>query len=290
MIWAELRRLAGNIWDLTVDIWTTGNHLARWAIVLIVSWPFLLLLVAMTGSGILTSLVSLVPVLIILLTLMMWISPGTLAVITVLKRGRTTLRAFATIIGMELVLGIYCALVPIQENRGLAIVVLLIFWALIFLSIGLKTKRSLAAIGFLSLILVILTASFFFSGVTKAAKVALKRTNDRVEERVKKGEGFFSAIEEEYPKSKAKDDEPARKEMPPAPAPEKIEVLTLTNDWIKFEPEPGKLYRYIAPHGTFVKYADGTGGPVNASYGEKSGPRLFSGPAGQKLIIQVFPR
>lgn len=155
------------LWAIFVALWNTGNRIARAAILLIVLWPALVAVIALIGFPAITSIVALVPVMAIALSIVAAIDPIVIAVIAAFKKGRTVFTWIATIIAMELVLGVYFSVVPIWNDRGLVPVVVLVAVAMFFLAVGVKGKTQKTAIGVMFVIIVILTAIFFLGGREK---------------------------------------------------------------------------------------------------------------------------
>jgi hypothetical protein len=151
-------------WAILVSLWNTGNRLARWTIGIIGFWPIVLIGVAITGIPTLTSLLALLPVLAIILLLLALIDPLVLAVIGSFERGRSALRISATIIGAELVIGVYFSVIPVWKDRGLVPLLVLILAAIGFLAAGLQGKIAKGTISILVLLAIILTITFISGG------------------------------------------------------------------------------------------------------------------------------
>ncbi len=152
------------IWAIIAAIWNTGNRWARWAIAIIVLWPFLLVVIALAGIPLLTSLLALLPIVSVLLLLLAFLDPLLVAALGTFHKGRIVLRWIATIIGMELVTGVYFSMVPVWNDPGLVPLLILVIIAILFLSLGIQGKLTKKTVAILAIIVVILTAIFVFGG------------------------------------------------------------------------------------------------------------------------------
>jgi len=155
------------VWAKLVALWKTGNRWCRWAIAVSVFWPIVLVAVALTGLPLLISLLALLPVLAIMLSLLAAIDPLVVAIVGAFGTGRTVLRTIATVIGTELVIGVYFSIIPVWNDRGLIPVLILVMVAIGFLSIGIKGKVVKTTISILAVIAVVITAIFVLGGREK---------------------------------------------------------------------------------------------------------------------------
>lgn len=135
-------------------LWHRGGIWARLAIVIIALWPVLITFAAFIGWSFLTAIVALLPLAAIVFGLIALIDPLVIAVIgTVWPK---FLKTSALIIGTELAIGVYFSAVPVENERGLIPLALLLLLAIIFLVLGQKMKiiASILIILFLSLTLI----------------------------------------------------------------------------------------------------------------------------------------
>lgn len=155
------------VWAIIAAVWNTGNRLARWAIVIIALWPFLLVVVALAGIPLLTSLLALLPIVALLLLILASLDPLIIMAIGAFPQGRVCLRWIATIIGTELIVGVYLSVVPVWQDRGLVPLLVLIITAVLFFSIGIQGKWVKKAVGILILIAIAITIIFTLGGREK---------------------------------------------------------------------------------------------------------------------------
>lgn len=179
-------------------LWNTGNRWTRYALMTILIWPFLIVLVALTGSRHAVSIFTLISILatIIFLTTgrrkrtggenaedpcVGW-ETGPLAILLLLslfKKGRSAEKVLATMIGTELLLGIYFCLVPITNAPWLIPLFVITVFALLFFLIGVQNKVTKNVVTILSLMLLGLTVMFYLGGekgmTDKVNKIARPR-------------------------------------------------------------------------------------------------------------------
>lgn len=130
--------LLAEVWNWSLDIWDTGNHWARWAIGIIVPWPILVVFAALLPTAVayvVVPIVALLPILAIVFLLIAALDPLVLAVLAAFRSGRRILRTAGAVIGAELVFGLYLALLPVGNRRGLVPILFLAAVALPFLSL-----------------------------------------------------------------------------------------------------------------------------------------------------------
>lgn len=155
------------IWRLVNGIWGANKQdirgIIRLALVILVLWPVGAFCIAMLGHEIAFALMSYWGiVLAIPLVILAWQFPVVSSFATGIGYTRNLLRDLCLVIGTELVVGIYCAWVPLAENRVLALALVLISLALFFLLIGTQVKWNKKVIVFLWLMFFGITDSFFF--------------------------------------------------------------------------------------------------------------------------------
>ncbi|MBI1755039.1 hypothetical protein HYR65_02020, partial [Candidatus Azambacteria bacterium] len=157
------------LWRIIQDIWATGNRWARWAISVIVGWPIALLAYALLNPSIgAASLMALIPVIALFMLVMTRVDPMVLAVLSAFKAGRTALKTISTVVGIELVIGVYCTLVRIGNDPELAMLLILFLVTYIFLAMGIKGNGLIWFAKFVCVMgMIALTAVFIFGGREK---------------------------------------------------------------------------------------------------------------------------
>lgn len=161
------------IWAVLTALWNTGNRWARIAIAVIVLWPLLLIVVAMAGIPALTSFLALAPIAAILLLIFAFFDPLLIAAVATFPQGRKILRWIVMLISVELIIGVYCSVVPVWNDRGLIPLAFLVAVVLLLLSFfaGVFGQRVLkVTIYILLLLFVLLTAIFFLGGRENVAQ------------------------------------------------------------------------------------------------------------------------
>ena len=81
---------------------------------------------------------------------------------------RNILRDISLVIGLELIIGIYCAWVPIANNRVLALELILISFALLFIIMGTQVRWGGKTKSVLVLFIIGITGAFFYDWTGKA--------------------------------------------------------------------------------------------------------------------------
>ncbi|MBI4993573.1 hypothetical protein HZC33_01255 [Candidatus Wolfebacteria bacterium] len=171
------------------EIWQLGNRFCRWAIAIIAFWPILIMASAFYGTSGIIAIVSMVPIVaIVLLTAVhaetykkvereengqnvvrqvpnvnIW-PLGFFAIAVYSEKVREAIKTLTGIAALELCLGIYFALVPVQNDRDLIPVVVLIVIAMIFIWISAEGKTRSHSLIFLAVVLKIITVIFFMGG------------------------------------------------------------------------------------------------------------------------------
>lgn len=145
-------------------LWNYGGRLTRWAIGISVIWPFALFLVALLpdGRGI-VPILALLPVAAGIYFLLVRINPLLVALPTALfQEARVLSRWMLAIVGLDLAIGIYLSIVPINADVGLASVLVLTGLAFLFL-LAVPSRFGIIRWA-LMLIIIGLTVIFFLGG------------------------------------------------------------------------------------------------------------------------------
>jgi hypothetical protein len=143
--------------------WNTASRWVRWTIALIILSPIVVIAFAINGGTLPVSIAALLPILIIILILVV-VNPLILIIMAIFTGGRVALRIIATIIGVELVIGIYFSIVPTWNDQGLIPLLILVLGAILFLAVGVGGKLAMTTIKILVLIAIVITAIFFLGG------------------------------------------------------------------------------------------------------------------------------
>lgn len=180
-----MRILLAEVWDFIVDLWDTGNHYIRLAIVLVLGWPIAMTLAVLAGvNGDAAVALALLPAGSLILLLL--VIPPMLPVLLValperpfdgvrfldrvrfpsrtqrLRGFKRTLQFLMLVAGIELAVGIYLAGVPVSNDPGLILWLLafaVVFVLLWFGGVRHKWLTRAFAITFLAI-----TAIFFLGG------------------------------------------------------------------------------------------------------------------------------
>lgn len=155
-----------NTWRIIRALWGIGNYWARWAIIIVASWPILITLAAFTGYPAFTATVTFLPLTAVVFGLIAVFDPLIIAAIGI--KWPSFLKTVSVIVGGELALGVYFAAVPVANDRGLIPVALIAWLAIFFLSVSkLGLKKIVSALLFA---LAVITAVFFLGGRARAGE------------------------------------------------------------------------------------------------------------------------
>jgi len=164
-----------------IAAWNIANGWTRLGLAIIIAWPVVLLIVALAGDRFLTSCLALMPLAATLIFASTFRDPlavfapeiaGGVGVPTLEALGSGARRWIPTIIGGELLWGIYLTLVPVWNDKRLLPFFFLVVGALFLLSIGVQGGLASLAKGMLTLFVLAITAIFFLGGRAEAeAKV-----------------------------------------------------------------------------------------------------------------------
>ncbi len=163
---------------ITGAVWRTGNQWARIGIGLVTLWPVALALVSLTGSTTLISLLALVPVGAVLFLFLAAIDPLVVAAAASIGPARRALRWGATIVGSEVMVGVYFSLVPIANDPGLAPLLLAAAAALLFLALGVRGPTVSWLMALLVVLILGLTAILVAGGRDAALRRLTSASND----------------------------------------------------------------------------------------------------------------
>lgn len=161
--WNEVR-------EFIADLWYTGNFWARWAMAIFLIWPILIVLAVLfpvAVAHVVVPIVALLPVAAIAFLLIAVIDPLAIGIIAVFQSGRRALRFVGAVMGIELAFGLYLALIPVGNRRGLVPVMLLAVVALPLLSL-VPGSWGRWLRGFAVLVLLFVTILFFFPNIAPA--------------------------------------------------------------------------------------------------------------------------
>lgn len=146
------------------QLWKTGNDWARWSLALTAAWPAIISLVALLGYGPLTATVGLTPVVALAFVMVAWTDPLVIPVLAAVHVGRTGIQWLSTILGTELLLSVYFALVPVYADPGLVPLLLLAAATQLFLRLGIQGAPARSAQAALWLLITVITVAFFLGG------------------------------------------------------------------------------------------------------------------------------
>lgn len=164
-----MTELLSSIGQMFLEIRNTGNYWLRRALLVLLLWPLLMIFASLlppNAAMVVVPIVALVP----LLAAVFWVVGAVdlllvAAATTAIPLVRRVLIKLAVATGMELVIGVYFSLVPTSTDRALVPALLLIFAAILFLSLGKKRGVILAL---LILASAVLTMIFFLGGRKEA--------------------------------------------------------------------------------------------------------------------------
>lgn len=274
-------------------LWNTGNRWTRYALMTILIWPFLIVLVALTGSRHAVSIFTLISILatIIFLTTgrrkrtggenaedpcVGW-ETGPLAILLLLslfKKGRSAEKVLATMIGTELLLGIYFCLVPITNAPWLIPLFVITVFALLFFLIGVQNKVTKKIVSILSIFLLGLTAMFYLGGE----------------------KGLTNRLDKIIQPRQAQASQPQTPSRIQTSSPTEPMVISLTagvwSDWVELKVIPGAQRNYLGPEKTKIEFSDETTYELDdpSDWGIKYPKFRFLSPvAGVGKVITTLP-
>ena len=180
-------RVMRGIWDLIRDIWDTANYLVQIAMVAAIILFFLPIGVGLIGNRVISTIVAFLPVLLFLYLMVSRLDTATGGILAIESNGRSFLYWVSNLIAADILLGIYCILGPLKNNRWLVALLVLFALALLFLLAGTGGSTSAKARNVCLWAIAVITVLFFVSGWWRGqaqearAKVEqLKATSDAV--------------------------------------------------------------------------------------------------------------
>jgi len=261
------------LFGLLGDLWRTGNWWMRRVVFLLLAWPFVVLLVALTLSPtVVASIATTIPVLSILLLLFSW--PVATAIAASARHGRHVIGALLLIAAGELVVGIYLVLVPVRNAPEMIPIFILVAFATLFLTAGAsllgrtgEATRRLATI--LVLIAVGITAIFFAGGVDEAR----------------------TWLDEQAAASASSGGDSGRQAVA-AQRVTQVSLLgeNLCSESVNLDNGPRGKNLFEGPAEARVHWQDGTTGFITEWFDVKGGHVCFTGPAGEKVTVRQVPR
>lgn len=155
------------LWLILVAFWNTGNRWLRVLLIMVVAYPAILILQSLAGAPQYVIALSglILPIIMILGLLLLW--PIIIVAVAAFAKGRAVLRWLAGLVAFELLIGIYLAIVPVGNDKGLVALFTLVLVAIFFINIALGNtgKRTLqTALKIMVVIAIIITLIFFVGG------------------------------------------------------------------------------------------------------------------------------
>lgn len=163
--WRELWDGLLESWEFLHDIYDTGNFWARVAIALIVGWFVVLVISALIPLP--AWPLAILPL--FAAVALLFALPTAIAVAAAIPQTRGVLRWLATLLAIQLTVGLYFAGVPVSADRGLVPVLVIAAAALALFALGAGRSPVSAnwLMSILMLTIVVLTAIFFAGGRQK---------------------------------------------------------------------------------------------------------------------------
>lgn len=143
------------------ELWRRGNHITRLSIILITSWPVAIIIIALAGVPTLTAIVALMPAIALIVLAVQMKHPVLLPIFATIEGGQTVMRWIATIVGVELAIGLYFAIVPINNRPALVPILILAMLVALLLSVGVKSKITGFAKSAAVITIIVVTIMFF---------------------------------------------------------------------------------------------------------------------------------
>lgn len=165
------------LWEIVVDVWDTGNRIAKLALVCILCWPLIPLIYALSGWNVLVvnALIGLIPAIAFLtIFITRLVDPLVLAVLASVKKGRQAVQLLFSIVAGESAIGLYFTLVPVANNRPMVPVLMLVAITLIFFMIGIQGKWVGKAKAVLILMVLGITGTFFYDWTGKVQALVME--------------------------------------------------------------------------------------------------------------------
>ncbi len=166
------------LFRVVAAVWQIGNRWLRRIAIFAIIWPVVMLVTAMELPARIAvtviPIIALLPIVALIILALQW--PLAIATAATAEIGREAISTVATILGAELVIGLYFTLVPVSNDRGLAPLFLLSVLAIAFLRVG---KVQGWIINTLTLLVVVLTLIFLLGGrdkVQEAVESAFHRS------------------------------------------------------------------------------------------------------------------
>jgi len=148
-------------------LWRTGNFWARIGLTILVSWAVVIPVVAIFGYPVLTAMFTLVVLLAATMLFVAYVDPLIVGVLAAFPGTRQAMRWLATVVGIELGLGVYCSIVPVWKDPELLVIATLVAVTLFFLAIG--AGGGIRTLGMATLVVVLLGATVMFFGGGRTA-------------------------------------------------------------------------------------------------------------------------
>lgn len=155
------------LWEIVVGLWNTANYFTRLAILIIVGWPIVMILLAVT-VGVGMSAAAIIPAVALIALLIARLDPMVIALIAAFG-GEKVIRWLFTIIGLELTVGFYFSVIPVKNDPELLFLLILAVLTFLFLTFGIQKKMpSVGLIKFAMVItIIVITIIFYFGGREK---------------------------------------------------------------------------------------------------------------------------
>ena len=157
------------LWLVVKDLWEIGGRLARITILIFLIWPIAMILTSLFAPQAVIALVTLLPLIGLVFTAVLYFNPLIFGAIAATPYGRTALSKLALVVGAELTLGAFFSVLPISNDRALLPLLLLVAIAAVFLAIG-GAKKWIVWI--LVLATIFISAIIFLGGRSAAPKKA----------------------------------------------------------------------------------------------------------------------
>lgn len=120
--------------------WNAGSKWLKWGIGIVAFWPIPMVFAALTPDTAIKAIVALLPLIGIAIILFTIFDPMVIGVIGGFSAGRRFLGRLIGIVAFELVIGIYLAIFPLSNDKGLVPLALLLLVSIPFILFGMTGK------------------------------------------------------------------------------------------------------------------------------------------------------
>lgn len=165
-----LFNIVGNLWRTVRAFWRVADHWGRTIIALLIAWPVLAATAAIFAPPDVKAAVALLPFAGLVVLLMRRNMVAAVAAAAALgPETRKGIRWLFTLVGVEVLIGFYLAVTPVENDPRLLLWLALAGAGIILLRLGVPSRLTNSAVSALVAFTVLITLVFFAGGREKAA-------------------------------------------------------------------------------------------------------------------------